>query len=266
MSRRSCHWIAFGLGAALLWLMSALPAAAQITTGFWWSAAEPGRGYVIEVAGSRAMLAVLGYRSGGTSAWYLSSGLLFTSSVFNNDLAELGGGQTLSGSAKAPTSSTSLGNVVFSATSSSAASVILPGGRELAIQRYEFVSGGIAAGRSAATPETGWWWNAAQPGRGFFIDVQGRRLFLAAMMYESDGTSRWYTATGELIFGPFGLNPTMTASLEEYGGGPTLSGAYTTPARRSVKGQVTLTFASTTAAVLTLPNGTSVALARFTGF
>jgi len=249
---------------ALGW--SSTPAVAQITTGIWWSASEAGRGYVVEVAGSRALVAVLGYRSGGTASWYLSSGPLFTASVFNNDLAELGGGQTLAGAVKAPTSSTSLGNVSITASSSTAAAMSLPGGRDVAIQRYEFVGGGIAAGRAAAAPETGWWWNSSEAGRGFFIEVQGGRLFLAAMMYETDGTSRWYVATGDLVIGPFGLNPTMTASLEEYAGGPTLTGSYTTPSRSAVKGQVTLTFSSTTAGVLTLPNGTPVALTRFVGF
>jgi hypothetical protein len=254
--------------AALVLLLAwpAVPAVAQITTGIWWSASEAGRGYVVEVSGSRALVAVLGYRSGGTASWYLSSGSLFTSSVFNNDLAELGGGQTLSGAAKAPTASTSLGNISISASSSTTASVVLPGGREIAIQRYEFIGGGIAGGRAAAAPETGWWWNALEAGRGYFIEVQGGRLFVAAMMYESDGTSRWYVATGDLIIGPFGLSPTMTASLEEYAGGPTLTGGYTTPSRSAVKGQITLTFSSTTAGVLTLPNGTAVALTRFVGF
>jgi hypothetical protein len=264
MSRGSCRW---ALGLLLTLVASwADPAIAQVTTGVWWSSAEPGRGYVVEVSGSRAMWAVLGYRDGGTAAWYTTSGSLFTSSIFFGDLAELGGGQTLSSPAKAPTTSTSVGNLSFTATSSSQGALILPGGRQVTLQRYEFVGGGISLGRSSAAPETGWWWNASEAGRGYFIDVQGTRLFVVLMMYEADGTSRWYSATGELTIGPFGLSPTTTATLEEYAGGPTLTGAFTVAARSAVHGQITLSFSSTTAGTLMLPSGTAIAITRFTGF
>lgn len=250
----------------LLLLLWSLPAQAQIGTGVWWSTAEPGRGYVIEVSGSRVFLAVLGYRSTGSAAWYASLGSLFSSSVFSSDLIEHAGGQTLSGAARSPTSSTSVGSVSFTTSSSTDGSLILPGAQPIALKRYEFVGGGIAAGRTTGAPETGWWWNASESGRGYFIEVQGGRLFMVLMMYESDGTSRWYMATGDLFFGPFGLNPSMTATIEEYAGGPTLSGAYTAPTRTAVKGQITATFSSSTTGSLTLPNGTVVALTRFVGF
>ena len=251
---------------ALALCLAGAPAEAQITTGVWWSTSQPGRGYVVEVSGSRAMVGVLGYRSGGTSAWYSALSSLFTTSVFSNDLYEYAGGQTLTGTARAPSSSVSVGTLSLSSTSSTEASIILPNAQPLAIRRYEFVGGGVAAGRPAAAPETGWWWNASEPGRGYFLEVQGNQLFMLLMMYESDGTSRWYTATGSLVFGPFGLRPTMTATLEEYGGGPTLAGTYTTPSRTATLGQITASFSSTTAGSIILPNGSTVALTRFAGF
>lgn len=246
--------------------LAATPAAAQITTGVWWSTSQPGRGYVVEVSGSRAMVGVLGYRNGGTAAWYTALGSLFSAGVFSSDLVEHAGGQTLSSSARPPSASTSVGTLSFTALSSTEGSMILPGAQPLALTRYEFVGGGVATGRPAAAPETGWWWNLSEAGRGYFLEVQGNQLFMLLMMFESDGTSRWYVAAGELVFGPFGLTPTMTATLEEYSGGPTLAGSYMTPARAATKGQVTITFSSTTAGTLVLPNGSSVALIRFTGF
>lgn len=256
----------FQLLACLLLGLWAVQAQAQISTGVWWSTSQPGRGYIVEVSGSRALIGVLGYRSGGTSAWYSSVGSLFSSSVFSGDLYEYAGGQTLSGAARAPTSTIAVGTLSFTTTSATDASIILPGAQSLALKRYEFVGSGATIGRPSGAPETGWWWNANEPGRGYFIEVQGNQLFMLLMMYESDGTSRWYTATGSLVFGPFGLRPTMTATLEEYGGGPTLAGAYTTPSRTSTPGQITATFSSTTAGSIILPNGSTVALTRFSGF
>ncbi len=246
--------------------LCALPAEAQISTGVWWSSSQPGRGYIVEVSGSRALIGVLGYRSGGTSAWYSSVGSLFSSSVFSGDLYEYAGGQTLSGATRAPTSTVAVGTLSFTTTSATDASIILPGAQSLTLSRYEFVGGGVTIGRPSGAPETGWWWNASEPGRGYFMEVQGNQLFMLLMMYESDGTSRWYTATGSLLFGPFGLRPTMTATLEEYGGGPTLAGAYTTPSRTATPGQITASFSSATAGSIILPNGSTVALTRFAGF
>ena len=194
-----------------------------------------------------------------------------SSSSYYASMQQYSGGQTLSGSYQAATATGTPGWVQINFSNDRTGTIYFwssstgwDSGRS--ITRFDFITNGSAISTASGYPQTGWWWNAAQPGRGFFIDVQGSRLFLAAMMYESDGTSRWYVATGTLVSGPFGLRPTMTAALEEYGGGPTLAGAYTTPSRTSVPGQITVSFASSATGTLTLPNGSSVALTRFTGF
>ncbi|MBI1778511.1 MAG: hypothetical protein HYR63_24495 [Proteobacteria bacterium] len=238
----------------------------QFANGVWWNAQTPGIGYAVEVNGNRMLMAVLAYRSSGTSAWYQASGLLFSSTVFNNTLIEYGGGQTLGGAARPPTTVTSVTSMSLAATAPSAASFQLSGGGPIAIQRYEFVSGGLTGGVAAAAPQTGWWWNANEPGRGYFIEVQGNRLLVLMMMYETDGSSRWYTATGDLLIGAFGLNPNMAATLEEYGGGQSLGGAYALATRTAIKGQIGISFSSQTAGILTLPNGAQVAITRFSNF
>src|SRR5206468_1469563 len=45
-------------------------------------------------------------------------------------------------------------------------------------------------------PQTGWWWNPAQPGRGFSIEVQGTHIFFAAFHYDVSGRSTWNVASG----------------------------------------------------------------------
>jgi hypothetical protein len=264
MGRRGLRILWLAAAAVLLGLL-APQAQAQFSTGVWWSAGAPGSGYVIETANGRMLFGALGYRASGTAVWYQASGPLFSAALFSGTLIEYAGGQTLTGSARPPTSAIRQGSVSVAASSATAGSVQLTSG-SIAIQRYEFVSGGLAGGVSAAAPETGWWWNAAESGRGYFIEAQGGRILVLMMMYETDGSNRWYTATGDLLIGPFGLNPTVSATLEEYGGGQPLGGTYATPTRTAAKGQISIVFSGRTQGVLTLPNGAQIAITRFTSF
>ena len=36
----------------------------------------------------------------------------------------------------------------------------------------------------ANSPESGWWWNPAEGGRGYSIEIQDNQLFFAAYSYE----------------------------------------------------------------------------------
>lgn len=53
----------------------------------------------------------------------------------------------------------------------------------------------------AFTPESGWWWNPAEPGYGFSIEIQDKFIFMAVYTYVavSNGPARpskWYAAQG----------------------------------------------------------------------
>ena len=43
------------------------------------------------------------------------------------------------------------------------------------------------------TPQTGWWWNTAEGGRGYSIEASGGRLFFASYLYDVSGRAilRW---------------------------------------------------------------------------
>ncbi|NJD87773.1 MAG: hypothetical protein FIB05_07150, partial [Betaproteobacteria bacterium] len=45
-------------------------------------------------------------------------------------------------------------------------------------------------------PQTGWWWNAAEDGRGYTIESTGSKIFFAAYLYDISGRSTWYIAAG----------------------------------------------------------------------
>lgn len=50
----------------------------------------------------------------------------------------------------------------------------------------------------AYTPESGTWWNPAEPGTGIFIEVQDNFLVAAAFLGDANGNPVWYTATNFL--------------------------------------------------------------------
>jgi len=124
-------------------------------SGWWWSADYPGTGWFIESQDSvvqggttYSRLFAVGYAYGSTGGtgranWYVGSGLYGQSSgtvsLFSGSLSEYVNGPTLTGGA-----STALavfadrGTTTIQFTSSTTATVTLPNGRQIAIQRYTF--------------------------------------------------------------------------------------------------------------------------------
>src|SRR5262249_53017901 len=49
---------------------------------------------------------------------------------------------------------------------------------------------------AVAAPETGWWWNPAESGRGYFVESQGGITYMAVYLYADDGRARWLVAGG----------------------------------------------------------------------
>ena len=122
------------------------------------------------------------------------------------------------------------------------------------------INGGI--NRSAVTvpgarvckpqaPQTGWWWNPAEDGRGFSIEAQGNRLFMAAYLYDVSGRSTWHVATG-----PTSLDGSVfNGQLWSFGSGVTLAGAHRANTRLPDAGPISLTFDDAQHGTLVLPSG-----------
>lgn len=225
-------------------------------TGWWWNAAEPGRGYSLEVRGNTLFLSSYLYAADGSSVWYISLGGLSGNS-YQGRLLQYGGGQTLDGGFQEATLAGDVGAVSLDFTSETAATLTWPGGT-VALQRFDIVTSGVAAGPVADAPETGWWWNASEPGRGYFAEIQGSTLFLSGYMYDSRGQATWFV-TQNVLTEPL----TYQGSLLEYAGGQTLTGAFQLPAGPVSRGAVTIQFTSATDGTMTLPNGASIALTRY---
>lgn len=128
----------------------------------------------------------------------------------------------------------------------------------VALERYNIVSGGVSAGTVADMPETGWWWSTAEPGRGYFAEIQGSTLFLSGYMYDSRGQATWFVSQNSMT------EPlTYQGSLQEFAGGQTLTGAYQAPTTSTDRGSLTIQFTSATDGVVTFPGGSQIALTRY---
>jgi hypothetical protein len=66
----------------------------------------------------------------------------------------------------------------------------------------------------AYTPESGVWWNPAEPGTGVLLEIQDNFLFAAAYTYDSAGRPTWYTTAGFLDG-----NARFTGVLDAFSGG-----------------------------------------------
>ncbi len=101
------------------------------------------------------------------------------------------------------------------------------------------------------TPHTGWWWNQAESGRGFFIEKRGDSLFMAGYYYEADGRSTWFTSSGAFTSNVF------TGRATTLKNGQTLEGNYVAPQAGVDLGGITLTFTDASTATMVWPGGTT---------
>src|SRR5580658_5202911 len=95
-------------------------------------------------------------------------------------------------------------------------------------QRFVFVLLAMASVQSFAAPASGYWWNPAESGRGFVIEIQGSQMFMAGFLYAVNGEATWVASVGPMT------TPTQySGQLITYKGGQTLTGAYQAPALSS---------------------------------
>lgn len=110
----------------------------------------------------------------------------------------------------------------------------------------------IGRNADAVQPESGWWWNAQESGRGFVMEVQNGTMFFAGYLYAQDGSSEWYVAQG-----PYNHSSSrFSGELLLFRGGQCMTCTYRPPTLAPSPGQVTVTFTSPVSGSLTWPGGT----------
>ena len=230
-------------------------------TGWWWNPLEDGRGFSLEVRGNNIFYAAFLYDVSSRSTWYVATGpVSLNGSYFTGDLWSASGGQTLGGPYGQFPALRSVGTITLTFTNASTGTMVWPGGT-VPIQRFNIVPNGLTLPAVAGQPESGWWWNEAEAGRGFFLEFQNGWLDIAGYMYDDQGNSVWYLTVGQ-IAGTAAAR-SFGGNWWSYGNGQTLTGAWRANARINDNvAPVTVNFTSRTTAVMTLPNGRTTNLQR----
>lgn len=220
--------------------------------GWWWNPQESGRGFTLEVSGNLMFLASYLYDESGHATWYVTAGRFFADGSFSGSLDAYAHGQALTASYRPASFLGSAGTIDLACTTEEACVLTWPGG-SVPITRMVWDGNTSPAG----APETGWWWNSAESGRGFFLEQQGSTLVASAFLYEPDGRAVWYLAVAPESAGQY------RGEWREFGQGQTLSGAYQAPVvTNDAVGSLGLRFADPANATLVLPDGRELALTR----
>jgi hypothetical protein len=201
-------------------------------TGWWWNAAEGGRGYYIELKGDTLFLSAYFYADDGRPTWLVSNGpITGDRKCYDGRLYAVSGGGTITGPNHATGPETDVGAISLRFSDDNNGVLTWPGGT-VNITRFDF-----AAGVASFQP-TGWWWNAAQGGKGYSIEIQGNTLFMAGYAYDGAGNPVWYISSGQM-----GSAMHYAGTLTQASGGQTMGGPYK-PATEANVGTVVIDFAS----------------------
>jgi hypothetical protein len=231
-------------------------------TGWWWNPLEDGRGFSLERRGNNLFFASFLYDVSGRSTWYVSSGpVSLEGTLYAGELLSAARGQTLGGPYVGFPAVTSAGQITLAFNNSATGTMVWPGGT-VPIQRFNIIPNGLNLPPAAAgQPESGWWWNEQESGRGFFLEFQNGWLDIAGYMYDDDGNPIWYITVAE-IGGPVAAR-TFTGTWWSYTGGQTLTGPWRQNTRsNSNVAPLTITFTGPDTATMTLPNSRTTALRR----
>lgn len=226
-------------------------------TGWYWNAAESGRGFFVENNAGNVFMAGFQYDANGRATWFTSQGPLVTSKLFAS-MAMFAGGQTLTGPYQAPAALASPGTVGLTFTRSDSATMNWPGGTTL-LARFPFAGGSSVLAPQAGAPESGWWWNETEPGRGYAIEFQGNAIFVCGFMYDTSGNPIWYTTSGTMS-----APNRFEGTWMQFANGQAMGAPYRAPALINANvGSALLEFDDARHGTLTLPDGRRVALIRF---
>ncbi|HET7845681.1 MAG TPA: cytochrome c [Xanthomonadales bacterium] len=234
-----------------------IPASTPFQGGWYWNPAEGGRGFFLERQADRFFLAGFHYDDAGNAIWFTGQGTV-AGSVLRSPMSMFRDGQSLTGAYRAPTALPSPGELAIDFGSSTTnATMAWPGGN-VTLQRFGFTANSVVAPPQAGAPQSGWWWNAAESGRGFALEFQGDAVFGAGFLYADDGDPTWYVVSGRMA------TPTRYAGdWIAFTDGQAMGAPYRPPLRAPDPGAVVLEFGDATHGTLVLPDGRRVPLVRF---
>ncbi len=231
-------------------------------TGWWWDPVQRDRGYGIEVRGNNLYYVSFMNNPTGTPSWMVASGpTALDGSLFQASLYSYANGQTLTGAYKAPTGPTTEGLITISTATATQGTLIAPTGTR-SVTRMEFIPNGLTAAPQANQPESGWWWNKDEPGRGYFIEWQSGYASVTGYMYDDAGKPIWYqsmlpTTDPRVFNGTFSI----------FGNGYPVTQMGSSINRKMARltdnfQPLSIRFSDASNGVMTLPGGRNIAITR----
>jgi hypothetical protein len=110
--------------------------------------------------------------------------------------------------------------------------------------------GNLFAFAGSITPTVGLWWNPAESGSGYNIDIKHNVMVVTTYSYKANGDSEWYISTGRLI------NNVFTGSLDKARNGQCIGCPYTgSGVLGGSDGAITIQFSSPNSGTAFLPGG-----------
>jgi hypothetical protein len=200
-------------------------------TGWWWNPAESGRGFFVESDNGITFIGAYLYDDDGHAAWLVSGSPNADPYNYTGQLYSMSKGQTLYGSYVAPVGPNNVGTLSAHFSDDTHGTITWPGGT-VAIERQIF--GGTGA---AFQPFSGWWWNPAEGGSGYSVEVQGKNLFIVGFMYDDTGRPVWYFSAG-----PMSTDNTYHGTVLQFANGQTMSGPYRPPGTPTTIATLDVTF------------------------
>jgi hypothetical protein len=230
---------------------------AEPENGWWWNPTESGRGYFIETTRGLTYLAGYFYDSGGRATWLSSGAPNADAYSYRGTLQAYRNGQSLFGQYRAPTG-VDAGPVEVTFADDQHGTIKWPGGT-IAIERQVFgldeeipyTPWVLGLVDRPFKPETGWWWNEAESGTGFSVEMQRSNLFVVAFMYDGAGNPIWYFSAG-----PMSTPTHYDGDVLLFANGQTLNGPYKLPSSGAI-GRMTVDFAAADDATITITEGAS---------
>jgi hypothetical protein len=222
------------------------------TSGVWWNPAESGRGYTIELQGNILVFYTYLFDVSGRASWYGGAAALNADGSFDAQLQEYTGGQSLTGPYKLPAVKGNVTSVHLACSTTTTCTLTWAGGT-IPIQRMWYGNDAVAVN----APQSGLWWNPAENGRGYFVDLQGDIFAFYTYIFDASGNATWYMSAGKL-----NANGSYDGKLQEYSGGQSLTGSFKAPIVKGDVSSVHWACTSSTTCTMTWAGGT-VPLQRF---
>ena len=228
-------------------------------TGTYWVPAAPGTGFFFEAQGSTGVITFYTFADDGRPDWVAGNGNFSDGGgaryLFTGNLQRNSGGQTATSTVPKTPTSVPAGTVTVVFEGDQAQ--VQLAGRSYTAERFFKPGQGTTA--TGVQPETGIYWNPAEGGRGFTIEVNSNVATVAIFHYADDGRPTWNLTAMQL---PNGSAVGVSGDLFGYTGGQTLTGPYKQPTS-SVGGKFALSFSAACSGQLGFPGMPMIPVKRF---